>query len=150
MPAGRCLVCERSGSWAAAWRERLPPGAPRLIECRLWSEVETHLGEAPASLVCLEARGVPAAEFVSRLATLARHYPLARAIVLADPTTAPAAWAWWDVGVAAVALGPWDLDAVTPVLTRHFAQGVEWDESWRTAWWRRLPWQAATSGTSNS
>lgn len=140
MPAGRCLVCERTGDWATALRSALGSNATRIVETRSWSDLVVELQDAPASVVCLESAGTPPDELVRRLGRLHRDFPLARAIVLADPATIDGEPAWRDVGVVEVARTRRDLRAAARIVERHCGSLADRDDSFRAGLWRRLPW----------
>ncbi|MBC8868552.1 MAG: hypothetical protein H8E44_04005 [Planctomycetes bacterium] len=140
MQSARILVCEKTGSWAAALRRVLSSTQHRVRETRSLAECWRELEQGPASLVALELTRENGEALVRRLLDLSRCFPRARAIVLGRRVLEPFEGLVREAGAAHVLLSPRGVSGAARLIERHMAQAPREQLTFRQSIWSRLPW----------
>lgn len=133
------VVCERTGTWAAAMRRAfcLASGP---CETRSWPACLREVQARPAVFVALEILPENAEAVCGRLADLTQRFPRARVALLADRNLRPVEWLLREAGAAEVLFSVGDLPRLRPVLRRFWEQMPRSRTSFRDQIWSRLPW----------
>jgi len=135
---GCCIVCERSNRWAVALRRAMPEVALR--ETRTLDECRAELDLAPAGVVAVEFTAVRADETAAFIVEVARRFPSARIVVLADRGLAANEWLLRELGAAAWTDSPRELAAIVEVTRRHLESAAAPRPGLREQMLARLPW----------
>ncbi len=139
------IVCEKTGSWAAALRWHQGARPLPLQETRSLIDARATLLKSPASILALEVTAANA-EGVLRLMLEARRLcPDAREIVLLTNEVGVFAPLFWESGAVFVVLSPRRLDRVVRLVERHLAGQEAPELSTRERVWARLPWGVGSS-----
>ena len=148
MAIARLIVCERTGSWAAALRRVLPGGELPLRETRSLDECAAELAAAPSSVVVLEV-SPGNLEAVSRLlAEWNVSFPLARGLVVtAGSLSADDAQLLREAGAVDVVCSPRRLAPWSGVVRRHSSRLPAEAMDPVEQVWASLPWAAYASGS---
>jgi hypothetical protein len=133
------VVCERTGTWAAALRRALGlPSAP--CETRSWAACLREVQARPAALVALEISPENAEAMCGRVAELTKRFPHVRVVLLADRKLKPVEWLLREAGAVDVLFSLGDLPRLRPVLRRFGVQMPSRRPGFRDQVWSRLPW----------
>jgi len=124
MRTARWIVCERTGTWAAALRTRLrqrgddlPGGLIR--EARGLAECQPLLCRWPASVVALEVTRTDFSACVDWVVELEHRFPRALAVILSQLDLPEAEWALREAGAGHVIRSLRDVELVTQLAVRH-------------------------------
>ncbi len=79
----KVICCEASGDWAVAIRRKLPSSVS-LVETRSLAELADRVQESPSAMVSIEWSAAKAEAMLAEIARIARKYPHAVVIVLAN------------------------------------------------------------------
>ncbi len=118
------IVCERTLKWAAALRRHLPANA-RLRETRALGECAVELDAAPESFLVLELSESNLPRVLAFLAELARRWPRAAALVVAEPSLAEHQWLVREAGAVHFDVSPRAAAVWAELATSHFQQSPE-------------------------
>jgi len=140
MQSARIIVCEKTGSWAAALRGVLSATQHCVRETRSLAECWRELEQSPASLVALELTSEDSEALVRRLLDLSRRFPRARAIVLGRRVLKPFESLFREAGAAHVLLSPRGVSGAARLIERHMAQVPREQLTFHQSIWNRLPW----------
>jgi hypothetical protein len=138
--SGRWLICEKTGSWAAALRWASDVGAPRLHETRSLVDCREELQRWPASFLVLEATSTGAESVVRLVDELKRSFSRSSAVVVAERQLAPWEGLLREAGAIEVVFSPRRLHLIAGLAARHLARIPRPRQSLRRAIWSRLPW----------
>ena len=119
--AGRLLVCERGGRWAARLRRELAEAGVRVWETRSLAECWALLAESPASFVLVELTLANAEGLLRRMVRRGRDFPLAEVAVVAARSLAGWQGLVREAGTAYFSCSPRRLGALAEVACRHLA-----------------------------
>jgi hypothetical protein len=140
------IVYERKGVWAATLRRRLS-AAIGLRETRGLAECADELEAAPGSLLALETTRKNLSGVLDLLADVARRYPGARAVVLAERGLEPYEWLMREAGAAHFTTSPREAEDLARLAERHVGRAGSSQADPAARIWRSLPWSdAATVG----
>ena len=145
MAAAKLIVCEKSGTWAAALRRELAADEIRVYETRSLAECCDELRAAPASFVLCEATAANVANVCEFLAWLARRRPDTRAVVAASADAAEFADLFYEAGAIHVVTNARALRVAANLVRRHLQRFPAQQDSLRTQLWSRLPWSESSA-----
>jgi hypothetical protein len=133
------VVCEKTGTWAAAMRRalRLPSGP---CETRSWVACLREVQARPAAMVALEISPENAAAACQRVAELTQRFPRVRVVLLADRRLKQVEWLLRETGAVHVLFSPGDLARLRPIFRRFWEQMPAARTTFREHVWSRLPW----------
>ncbi len=143
------VFCERTGSWAAAWRRvetRLAARedrrilSPRLIETRSPAECRDVVASRRASFVVVELTPPFAEQTLDLLFDLVADVPEASAAVVAGREMLPYEELARELGAQAFVVSPFGLEALRRMALRHLARPVAETIDVRQRIWEELPW----------
>lgn len=140
MQSARIIVCEKTGSWAAALRRALSPTRHRVHETRSLAECRRELAQSPASLIAVEVTMENCETLLERLLDLTRRFPKARAITFGSRALKPLECLVREAGATDVLLSPRRIADAARLIERHVAQATGDQLPFRQAIWNRLPW----------
>jgi hypothetical protein len=133
------IVCERTGTWAAAMRRALGlPSGP--CETRSWSACLREVQARPAALVALETSPENAEAACGRVADFTKRFPKVRVVLLADRKLRRVEWLLREAGAVDVLFSLGDLPRLQPLLKRFREQMPDSRPGFRDQVWARLPW----------
>jgi hypothetical protein len=147
--SGVLIFCERSGRWAAAWRqawERYARGAAgeapeiRTIETRSPEECLQHLREFPASFVVLELAAEDRDRTLELLLEITTRHRGAAAAVAAGRTIQGYEWPLRELGAIHFIVSPRELPALCRMVERHAARSPQGELELEARIWASLPW----------
>ncbi len=133
------VVCEKTGSWAAAIRRVLRP-ASGLVETRSWQACWQEVRSRTAALVALEVLPENAESVCRRLAEWTGRFRQVHVILLADRSLQRAEWLLREAGAAHVLFSPRDIVRLRPMLDRFLVQIPPSRITFREHVWSQLPW----------
>jgi hypothetical protein len=140
----RVIVYERSGRWAAALREQLPPEFS-LAETRSLGECAAELALSPGSLLALEVTERNLSAIVDLLSSLNRRDSLARALVLASDGLAASDGLLREAGAVHFVTSTRAASALKQVFENHFRRVPLPPRNLADSVWESLPWADATA-----
>jgi hypothetical protein len=141
----RLIVCERTGTWAARLRTHLPREMP-MRQTRSLDECVEELGRAPGSLLVLEVSAANLQNVLERTADLARRFPHARWVAVAERANVSYEGLLREAGAVHFATSPRTADTLARLAVRHAARVPQPRMSLAARIWESLPWhEAATS-----
>ncbi len=138
---GRLVVCERSGTWAAALRRELAEAGVGVGETRSLAECWESLAASAASFLVVELTPEIADALLPSAARLSRDYPLARwAAVAARPL---ARWQGLlrEAGAVDFVVSPRRLAPLAQAICRHLASVPPPPQSLTERIWAGLPFE---------
>lgn len=145
------IVCEKTGSWAAAIRRE--PGNRGLLirETRSLADCWVEVAVSPESLVAVEATRANLATLVSGLLQLSRQHPHARAVVLAARSMRRCEWIVREASAAHVLFSTRQIGILVRLAHRHLTErqraSSQLDEDLRALIFKRLPWGRRASSS---
>jgi len=139
MSTALLIICERTGTWAAALRRALADRV-KLRETRSLEACESELSTAPQSILALELNATNVERVLDLLARLAWQAPQARAIVLADRRWRAYEWLLREAGAVHVVTSRRDLGSVADLVAAHVARLPVRPASVTQRIWDALPW----------
>jgi hypothetical protein len=142
MSQPQVIVCERAGVWAAALKRHLPSEA-RLRQTRSLGECETLLRAAPTSLAVVELGPAKRAAVVAWLVQLARQFPLARAIVVADRAAGGCESLVREAGAIHFTTSPRELSGWNVIVRNQARRHAHPKADFAEQLWDTLPWSEA-------
>ncbi len=134
------IVCERRGIWAAGLRRHLPREI-RVYETRTPADCRCELAARPASLVAVELLQTNVTGTLDLLALVARTFPLARAVAVAERGWEPYEWLLREAGAIHFTTSPRQSDALARLAVRHAARVPLPRTTLVAQIWDSLPWQ---------
>jgi len=133
------VVCERTGTWAAAMRRALGLlSGP--CETRSWAACLREVRARSAALVALEISPENAEAACGRIADFTQRFPRVRVVLLADRKLRPVEWLLREAGAVDVLFSLCDVPRLQPVLRRFGEQMPSSRPGFREQVWSRLPW----------
>jgi hypothetical protein len=141
--AARCIVCEKTGKWAAALRWASSGVGFRLYETRSLMDCRRELEQSPNSFLCLEATERSSENVIRFLWEIRRSYPRAHAIVMTTQSLAHCEDWFREAGAWDVALSPRRADILARLAQWHLDHLSRPRQSPREMVWSRLPWANA-------
>ena len=138
--AGRLLVCERHGHWAAALRRELAPRRVRVWETRSLAECWESLAATPASFVVVELTAANVEGLLLRMVRLPRDFPLARVAVVAAGRLADCQSLLREAGAVHWVASLRQLAPLAQLACRHLASTPPPLQSLTDRIWAGLPW----------
>lgn len=147
MSSSRLILCERTGSQAAAWLRLLAtPLRNRRLEMtqvRSLQQCDSELADSPYSVAVVEVTSANLAAVQMRLMDWKRRLP--RAIFLAQGTLELESYELLlrEAGASAVAFSTLSLPPLAKLVRRHLALAPRPEVSLTDSIWQRLPWPAA-------
>ena len=132
MNGSTVILCERTLKWAAALRRHLP-AAVRLRETRALAECAAELDAAPTSFVVVELSEAGLPRVLAFLAELARRWPHAAALVVAERPLAEHEWLVREAGAVHFDVSPRAAADWARIAQNHFRRARS-----RLRRWRRL------------
>lgn len=149
MKTAALIVCERSGAWAAAWRQswsrqvdrrtlQLP--AVRCVETRSGAECLESLADAPAAFVLVELTAASRQQSLALLSQIMLRSRQAVVAVAAERRLAPYEWRVRELGAAHFLMSPRELPALCRMVERHATRASEIDLELEDRIWAELPW----------
>ncbi|MCU0871561.1 MAG: hypothetical protein MUE50_04385 [Pirellulaceae bacterium] len=133
------VVCERTGTWAAAMRRALGLlSGP--CETRSWAACLREVQARPAALVALEIAPENAEAACGRVAYVTQRFPRVRVVLLADRNLRPFQWLLREAGAVDILFSLGDLPRLQPILRRFGEQMPSSRLGFRDQVWSRLPW----------
>ncbi len=138
---GRLIVCERSGTWAAALRRELSAAGISLGETRSLAECWESLAAAAASFLLVELTPEIADALLQSAARLPRDYPLARWAAAAARPLAHWQWLLREAGAVDFVVSPRRLGPLAEAICRHLASVPPPPQSLTERIWAGLPWE---------
>jgi hypothetical protein len=148
MYASPIVFCERTGTWAAAWRRlqaRLRQTSPRLIETRSAAECREVAAANRGSFVVVELEPARAEQALDLLFDLGIGFAETATGVVASRPMLSHEWLARELGAQAFIVSLLDLDWLYAVAERHAGRtsiGSSRDEpaDVRERIWNNLPW----------
>ena len=134
------IVCERRGIWAAGLRRHLPREI-RVYETRTLADCRRELAARPASLVAVELLGNNVTGTLDLLADVARTFPLARGVAVAQRGWESYEWLLREAGALHFTTSPRQCDVLARLAVRHAARTVTPRTTLVAQIWDSLPWQ---------
>jgi hypothetical protein len=139
------ILCERSGTWAAAVARQLP-GDVRLRQTGGLRECALELAEHPSSLLAVELTGQNLAQVMALVTEVSRKWPHARIIVLAQRGLDACEWLLREAGAIHFTTSPRQLVGLGGLVRRHFERiCVPSTASPAAHIWDALPWSGAAT-----
>ena len=149
IPLGNLIFFERSGSWAAAWRQaweryarRAAGQMPeiRTIETRSPEDCLQHLREFPAAFVVLELAAEDRDRALELLLEITTRHRGAAAAVVAERTIQEYEWSLRELGAVHFIVSPRELPALCRMVERHAARAPREELELEARAWASLPW----------
>ena len=138
--SARLIVCERAGQWAVGLRRELPAPGIRVLETRSAAECWNTLARWPASFLVVELTRSNAEALIERMASLGRHFPLARVAVVAGRRHARCEWLLREAGAVHFTVSPRRLGPLARLAVRHLAAAPRPELTVTERMWASLPW----------
>jgi ActR/RegA family two-component response regulator len=135
----RLIVCERTGRWAMRLRRECGEGL-RMEETRSLADAWEALRAAPESFLVVELAATAAEGLIERLPALERHFPLARAAVVAGRRLAVYKLAAREAGAVDFVSSGRGLRLLADAVRRHLAAVPQSAGSLTEQVWAGLPW----------
>ncbi len=143
MPAARCILCERTGTWAIALRPSLQRAGHRVYETRSLDACWGEIVASPASIAGIEVTADNLEQVVAWMCRLRTAFSTARVIALGHRGLESCQWVLREAGAAHVVFSPREAPEVVRVVLRHLGAAPEKDATDRERVWHRLPWADA-------
>lgn len=140
MPAARCILCERTGTWAIALRPALQRLGHRVYETRSLDACWEELLASPRSLVGLEVTDDNLEQVVAWMSRLRTAFSHVRVIALGHRGLECCEWILREAGSAHVVFSPRESQEVVRIVQRHLGAAPGKDATDRERIWQRLPW----------
>lgn len=149
MNGSALIVCERTGQWAAAWRQAWlrrsqrsarPLPEVRCIETRSPAECLEKLAKAPAAFVLVELTAESCDRALELLSQIALRCRQAVAAVAAERRLADHEWLARELGAAHFIISPRELPGLCRMVERHAALAPEIELELEERIWASLPW----------
>lgn len=140
MPAARCILCERTGTWAVALRPWLQRTGHRVYETRSLDTCWDELVASPTSIVGVEVTADNLEQVVAWMCRLRTAFSTVRIIVLGGRGLECCQWLLREAGAAHVVFSPREVESVVGVVQRHLGTTSDNNASDRERVWQRLPW----------
>ncbi len=138
------IVCERTGTWAAAIRRQLPLDI-RMRQTRGLAECVAELAEAPMSLLVLELTAQNLAGVLEVLGRLPGRFPLAQAIVVSDSRLKHSEWLVREAGAIYIAPSSRELAGLEETVRNHLRCVPATRAGFAAEVWDALPWGDAAT-----
>lgn len=148
--AAKCVVCERTGRWAAALRGELRDSGIRIYETRSLDDCETLISDSPASLAIVELTAGDAVQTAETVSKWNAAHPRMRIVVVADRDQVEHEWLMREAGAIHFLVSPRRVNLVAQLVHRHFAQVPAPQLSALERIWASLPWPQHTEDAANS
>lgn len=143
MPVARCILCERTGTWAIALRPALQQLGHRVYETRSLDACWDEIAASPASLAGIEVTTDTLEQVVAWMCRLRTAFASARVIALGHRGLECCQWVLREAGAAHVVYSPREIPEVVRLVQRHLGAAPERDATDREQIWQRLPWSDA-------
>ena len=140
MTSALCVVCEKTGHWAAALRWHSGSRRIPLRETRSLIAARAALLQAPTSILVLETTAANAEGVLRLILEVRRTCPKSRTIVLLMSETKALQHRFWEAGAAFVALSARRLDRIVRLVERHLELQEPPLLTTRERVWTRMPW----------
>ena len=137
---GRWIICEKTGTWAAALRWAAGPDGLRIYETRSLEHCREELAQFPCSFLSLEATVLNLESVVELLDEVRQSFVEARAMVLAQPDLSFAQDILREAGAVDMVFSPRRLDLTVRQAQKHLAAVAQPQLGLRETIWSRLPW----------
>ncbi|HEV7226265.1 MAG TPA: hypothetical protein VGN42_26395 [Pirellulales bacterium] len=143
------IFCERTGRWAAAWRQawdRYARSGPheraeiRTIETRSPDGCLQELQEFPAAFVILELAAEGCDRTLELLQEIATRHRGAAAAVAAERAIQEYEWPLRELGAAHFIVSPRELPSLCRMVERHAARSPRVELDLEARIWASLPW----------
>jgi hypothetical protein len=142
MSQSQVIVCERAGTWSAVLQRHLPL-ATRLRQVRSLRECDAKLRAAADSLVVVELVPARRAAVIAWLVQLARQFPFARAIVVADRGAEAYEPLAREAGAIHFTTSPRDLAGWNVMVRNQSRRHAHPKADFAERIWAELPWSEA-------
>lgn len=149
MKRATLIVCERTGAWAAAWRQwerrraavaqREPPHV-RCLETRSAAECLEQLAETPASFVLIELTTASRERALELLSQIALRHRAALPAVAAGRELADHEWLVRELGAVHFIISPREMPALGRMIERYAQRAPEVELELEERIWAELPW----------
>jgi hypothetical protein len=136
----RVIVCERRGTWAAGLRRHVPREI-RVCETRTLGDCRRELALAPGSLVVVELWRTDVDGTLALLTDVARRFPQARAVAVAERGCEPFEWLLREAGAIHFMTSPRQSATLARLAVRHVSRVPVARTTLVAQIWDSLPWQ---------
>lgn len=140
MPAARCILCERTGTWAIALRPALQRLGHRVYETRSLDACWEEITASPASLVGIEVTADNLEQVVAWMCRLRPAFAAVRVVALGHRGLECCQWVLRQAGAVHMVCSPRETQDVVRIVQRHLGAAPEMDATDRERIWQRLPW----------
>ncbi len=140
MNGSTVILCERTLKWAAALRRHLP-AAVRLRQTRALAECAAELDAAPTSFVVVELSEAGLPRVLAFLAELARRWPHAAALVVAERPLAEHEWLVREAGAVHFDVSPRAAADWARIAQNHFRRAPQQASPLAALAGQELPWE---------
>jgi hypothetical protein len=138
------IVCEKSGSWAAAIRAAANQAPNFLQETRSLVQCWEALAENPSSFLVLEVRIDNFESLLEQLSELSRRWPKGQAAVVGTRRWRDCEWLFREAGAVHVQFSPRWMKPLVDLIRRHQATTLQEQPELQQAILKRLPWKPVT------